>query len=170
MPSVPNRARRFWTGIDARTDVNMQQNARFVEGAFPLHPPTLVFSCSGWSWNHIRPQQPVTKQRSVAATVQRTIVRPGLGPLPEPMLWAHMHALGDVLHGPQFEKETHVHQSEDQQAEWERIFIHFHSRDLNTCAAHRVFSYIKLIQATKVVGFHLCRLFISTAPNTETCQ
>lgn len=50
-----------------------------------------------------------------------------------------MHALGDVLHGPQFEKETHVHHSQDQQAERERIFIHFHSRDLNKRCPQDVF-------------------------------
>lgn len=44
------------------------------------------------------------------------------------------------------------------------------SMALITGVAHRTFSYIKLIQATKVVVFRLCRLSISAAPNTETCQ
>lgn len=38
------------------------------------------------------------------------------------------------------------------------------STDPNTSVAHRMLPYIKLIQATKVVLFHLCRLFISTVP------
>lgn len=105
-----------------------------------------------------------------AVMVQKMIIRPGLGPLPEPMLWTHIHALGDVLHGPQFEKEPHVHHGQDQQAEGERMFIRFHPEDQNTNIAHGMFPHITLIQATKVVVFHLCRLFISTVPNTETWQ
>lgn len=80
------------------------------------------------------------------------------------MLCAHVHAVGDVLHGPQFEKQTHVHQGQDQQAEGERMLMHFHS----TKGFNKAFTYIKLIQATMVVVFHLRGPFISIAPNTDT--
>lgn len=50
---------------------------------------TLRPAASTHTSHHVRPQQAATKQKNkrfVAVMVQKTKVRPGLGPLPEPML------------------------------------------------------------------------------------
>lgn len=47
------------------------------------------------------------------------LVRPGLTPLSQPMPCVQVHAVGDVLHGPQLEKEAQIHQRQNQQAKRE---------------------------------------------------
>lgn len=39
---------------------------------------------------------------------------PGFTPLPQPMLRAQVHSVGDVLHGRQFKEQTQIHQRQDQ--------------------------------------------------------
>ena len=45
------------------------------------------------------------------------VTQPGFTPLSQTMLCAQVHAVGDVLHGPQLEKQAHIHQRQNQQTE-----------------------------------------------------